>query len=124
VSEGDHHALPAPASPIPDRAAIVKRIVVRYRVKPERVAENERLIGAVFEALQHERPAGLRYASFKAQDGVSFLHLVSIETSDGSNPLGAVPAFKAFTAAIGERCDDPPVATELVEVGSYRFFAA
>ena len=100
----------------------MKRIVVRYRVKPDRVAENERLIAAVFEQLQRDRPAGLRYASFKAADGVSFLHMVSLETTDGSNPLGALPAFKAFTAAIGDRCDDPPVATELSEVGNYRLF--
>lgn len=102
----------------------MKRIIVRYRVKPGRVADNERLIGAVFEQLQRERPAGLRYASFKAADGLSFTHIVSIETADSSNPLGALPAFKAFTAAIGERCDEPPVATELTEVGDYRFFGA
>ena len=98
-----------------------KRIVVRYRVKPDRVAENERLIAAVFQQLQREQPAGLRYASFKAADGVSFTHMVSIETADGSNPLGALGAFKSFTADIKARCDEPPVAIELEEVGSYRF---
>lgn len=98
-----------------------KRILVRYRVKPESVAENERLIAAVFEQLAREQPAGLRYASFKATDGVSFTHMVSIGTADGSNPLGELAAFKAFTADIKARCDKPPVATELAEVGSYRF---
>jgi hypothetical protein len=99
----------------------MKRIVVRYRVKPDRVAENERLVAGVFEQLRREQPAGLRYASFKAADGVSFTHMVSIETADGSNPLGALAAFKAFTAEIQSRCDEPPAATELAEVGSYRF---
>ena len=98
----------------------MKRIVVRYRVKPESVAENEGLIKAVFDQLQREQPAGLRYASFKANDGVSFTHVASIETADASNPLGALAAFKAFTAAIKDRCDEPPVATEQTVVGSYR----
>jgi hypothetical protein len=31
-------------------------------------------------------------------------------------------AFKRFQENIGERCDEAPVATELREIGSYRFF--
>lgn len=100
----------------------MKRIMVRYKVKSDRVAENEGLIAKVFEQLQREKPQGLRYASFKSNDGVSFVHIVSLETPDGVNPLGELAAFKAFTAQIKERCDEPPVATELSEVGSYRFF--
>lgn len=100
----------------------MKRVMVRYKVKPDRAAENERLIKRVFEQLEHERPSGLRYASFKLGDGVSFVHIVSLEAGDGSNPLGELPAFKAFTAAIEERCDEPPIAATLNEVGSYKMF--
>ena len=100
----------------------MKRIMVRYKVKSDRVAENEGLIAKVFEQLQREKPQGLRYASFKSSDGVSFIHIVSLESLDGGNPLVELAAFKAFTAQIKERCDEPPVATELSEVGSYRFF--
>jgi hypothetical protein len=71
--------------------------------------------------LSREKPTGLRYASFKLDDGVSFVHIASIETADGSNPLGAQSAFKDFTAQIKDRCEEPPVAVELTEVGSYRF---
>ena len=95
----------------------MKRVMVRYRVKPERVGENEELIGAVFAELQRSAPEGLRYASFKQDDGVSFVHIVSIEADH--NPLPDLPAFKAFTADIRERCDEPPVAVDLSEVGSY-----
>src|SRR5206468_9004683 len=59
-----------------------------YKVKPDHTAENERYIQRVFEQLEHERPSGLRYASFKLGDGVSFVHIVSLEAADGSNPLG------------------------------------
>jgi len=31
-------------------------------------------------------------------------------------------AFKAFTAQIKDRCEEPPLPAELTEVGSYRFF--
>jgi hypothetical protein len=100
----------------------MKKLMVRYRVKPDRVTENERYIKQVFEQLEHEGPSGLRYASFKLGDGVSFVHIVSLETDDGSNPLAALAAFKAFTAAVDERCDELPVVATLNEVGSYKMF--
>lgn len=98
----------------------MKRVMVRYRIKPDRVAENEAFVRAVFAELESTSPEGLRYASFKQEDGVSFVHIVSIE-ADG-NPLTELPAFKAFTADIRERCDEPPVAVELTEIGSYNLF--
>lgn len=98
------------------------RVMVRYRVKPERVAENERYIKKVFEQLDREQPAGLSYASFKLGDGVSFVHIVSDEKRERGSRLGELPAFQEFSAAIEERCDEPPVATRLEEVGSFRAF--
>lgn len=100
----------------------MKRVMVRYKVKANRSAENVDYIAKVFEQLRREQPAGLRYASFKQSDGLSFVHMVSLEAADGANPLAQLSAFKAFTAQIKERCDEPPVAVELEEVGSYRFF--
>jgi hypothetical protein len=104
--------------------------MVRYKVKPNRVDENERLVRAVYEQLHRERPNGLRYATFKLEpedgkldDGVSFVHVVSHE-SDGDNPLAELAAFKAFVAEIQDRCTEPPVRSELSEVGSYAFFAS
>jgi len=96
--------------------------MVSYTLKPDKVAENERLVAAVYEALKQARPKGLRYATFRQSDGVSFFHIVSHEEADGSNALTALPAFKAFAAGIKERCDAPPVRVELTEIGSYGFF--
>ena len=98
--------------------------MVRYKLKADRVAENERLARAVYDALQAARPAGLRYATFRLDDGVSFMHIVSHEEADGSNALTSLPAFKAFAAGVKERCDEPPVTTQLTEIGSYGFFGA
>ena len=92
--------------------------MVRYRVKPDRAEENVRLVEAVYAQLARERPEGLRYATFRLPDGVSFLHLV-IETDQPGRILGEIEAFRAFTAEIESRCDEPPVATEITLVGSY-----
>jgi hypothetical protein len=100
----------------------MKKIMVRYKVKTERASENESYIAKVFEQLRREQPPELRYASFRLDDGVSFVHLVSFEGTEGANPLATLSAFKAFTADIKDRCEEPPVAADLKEVGSYRFF--
>ncbi len=96
--------------------------MVSYKLKPDRVAENERLVTAVFEVLKREQPPGLRYATFRLADGVSFMHIVSHEEADGANALTALPAFKAFAEGVKERCEAPPVRVELTEIGSYGFF--
>ena len=100
----------------------MKRVMVRYRVRADQAADNERYIQAVFAELEREKPAGLRYASFKLPDGVSFVHIASVETTDGSHPLTALASFKEFTARIKERCEEQPVTVELHEVGAYRLF--
>jgi len=96
--------------------------MVSYKVKPGRAAENERAAAAVYEALHAARPAGLRYATFRLEDGVSFVHIVAHAEADGSNALTSLPAFKAFAEGVRERCAEPPVRVELTEIGSYGFF--
>src|SRR5262245_21071400 len=100
----------------------VTKTMVRYKVKPEHVAENERDIKRVFEQLVAQRPEGVRYVSFKLADGVSFMHIVSHEAVDDRTPLSELQAFKAFTAAVDSRCEERPVVTNLTEVGSYHVF--
>jgi hypothetical protein len=99
----------------------MKRIMVRYRVKADRAAENAGYVRAVFAELERVKPEGLRYATFTLGDGVSFVHIASIETPDGKNPLFALAAFTAFSTRIEDRCEEPPVASELHELGAYRF---
>lgn len=96
--------------------------MVSYKLKADRKAEHERLATAVFEALRESRPMGLRYATFRLADGLSYMHVVSHEEADGSNALTALPAFKAFSEGVKERCDVPPTRVELAEIGSYGFF--
>ena len=97
----------------------MRRVMVRYEVKPERAAENEGLVRAVYYELRRTAPDGLRYATFRLEDGVSFVHVA--ETEDGPNPLNEVEAFARFQEGIADRCVQRPVVTQLHEVGSYRF---
>ncbi len=95
--------------------------VVRYQAKPERADENQKLIEAVFAELDERQPEGFTYKVFRLDDGVSFVHVV-IEHDNVENPdsLQSVPAFQAFVAEIGDRCDVPPLAMGATVVGGYR----
>jgi hypothetical protein len=95
------------------------RVMVRYRVKPDHVAANEALVRDVYAELARVRPEGFRYATFKLEDGVSFVHLATHEGE--RSPLGGIEAFDRFQAGLRDRCDESPVVTRLEEVGSFRF---
>lgn len=96
-------------------------VVVRYQAKADRADENQTLIEAVFADLEARQPDGFTYKVFRLEDGVSFVHVV-IEHDVVATPdsLQDVPAFQAFVAGIGERCDVPPVVMGATIVGGYR----
>jgi hypothetical protein len=98
----------------------MKRVMVQYTVKPERAAENEELVGDIYDELLRTRPEGLRYATFQLPDGVSFVHLA--ETEDGHDPLSTVEAFRHFREGIADRYEEGPIVTELRVIGSFRVF--
>jgi hypothetical protein len=96
----------------------MKRMLIRYKTKPEATVQNRSLIENVFAELKAKSPAGLRYMSMMLADG-SFVHVV--EHADGyENPLPLLEAFRAFQAGIRERCEELPVVNEATIVGNYR----
>jgi hypothetical protein len=97
----------------------MRQVMVRYKVKPDRVEENVELIRAVYDELRGTRPRGLRYATLRLDDGVSFVHLAVIESEDKDNPLSNLPAFQRFQANIQDRTDEDPVATRFDLIGSF-----
>ena len=101
----------------------MNEVIVRYKVKPDRVAENVGLVRAVYDELERAKPAGLRYATFQLDDGVSFVHVAVNETDSERSPLTEVAAFKEFQREIADRCEEQPQVTEVREVGSYRVFS-
>jgi hypothetical protein len=94
--------------------------MVRYRVKPEQVQLNEQLVQAVYEELRRREPQGLRYATSRLDDGVTYVHIA--ETADGANPLAELSAFREFTSDIEARCDEPPVVSTLNSVAAFHLF--
>jgi len=93
--------------------------VIRYTTKPECADENERLVRDVFAELAQGNGEQLRYAVFRLEDGVSFVHVAVLE--GGENPLSTSVAFAEFQSGIRERCVEGPVAADADVVGSYRF---
>lgn len=99
----------------------MRHVIVRYKIKPERVAENVALVERVFAQLAREQPGGLRYTTYRCDgdDGATFVHVATVEDAAGKNPLLAVAAFQDFTAAIKDRCIEPPVTLQAEIVGQY-----
>ena len=91
--------------------------VIQYKTKPEHAAENERLIRDVFAELAAEKPEGLRYVSLRLSDGISFLHIATIDSD--TNPLSASAAFAQFQSGIKDRCDEGPNPSDATIIGSY-----
>jgi hypothetical protein len=100
----------------------MKTIMVRYQTAAAHADTNASLVRAVFDELRARAPGGLRYASYRLADGVTFVHIATVETPD-ENPLTALPAFKAFQSELKSRCVELPVVTELTVVGSYGMVA-
>ena len=101
----------------------MRKVVVRYKTKPEAADEYQRLIENIFAELSSSNPDGIRYGAFRLEDGVTFIHVASIKTADGSNPLTKTAAFKEFQSELGERVEEPPQAQDAAVVGSDRLLA-
>lgn len=93
--------------------------IIRYRVRPESAAENEKLLVAVFAELDQVRPAGLVFAVFKLDDGVTFVHMILLEQGHDRRQRRELGALKAFHARLSERCAEPPVRTAATAVGAF-----
>jgi len=96
----------------------MENVIVRYKLKPGRVDENEQLVKGVYKELSLEEPEGFSYATYKLEDGLTFIHVASHEPGS-KNPLPGLPTFKNFQAGIKDRCDELPVVNHVTEIGSY-----
>ena len=99
---------------------MITNVYVSYSVRPDAVEEHLRLIGEVFAQLAEEHPDDVEYTVVRLADGVSFVHLSTASTADGSNPLTQMSAFRRFGDTAAARVAVPPVPTAAEVVGSYR----
>ena len=98
---------------------VITSVVVSYQVRPEAVAEHVRLIEAVFAQLRAEQPDNIEYKVVRLDDGVSFVHVSSADTPDGSNPLPELAAFREFGRDSASRVGTAPVPVAADIIGSY-----
>ena len=73
----------------------------------------------MFDQLHAEQPGNLEYKVLRLADGVSFLHVSTNDTSDGSNPLPGLAAFQEFARELPSRVATPPNPTAADLIGSY-----
>ncbi|MFD4410835.1 hypothetical protein [Streptomyces sp. NPDC058475] len=93
-------------------------LMVRAAVKPESVGELEDALKRMFTAIERERPTGVRYASYRLPDGVTYV--VHLEVADGiENPLTAIAEFREFQAGLKDWLAGPPTAEQFEVRGSY-----
>ena len=96
-------------------------MMIRATVKAESVPEVEAGAREMFSAIAEAQPTGVRYASCKLPDGVTFVAILEID--DGvDNPLPAIPAFREFQENLKNWIAEPPTPEPLEVVGTYRLF--
>jgi hypothetical protein len=100
----------------------MQQIMVRYKVKPDRVEANEALVRAVYRELHEVAPPGFRYGTYKLDDGVTFIHIAvtEAEAEEDGRVLPKLRAFQAFRRDLEDRAEEGPVSTELEQIGSFR----
>ena len=96
----------------------MKTLMVRYRTSETQAEANAALVRAVFDELRASAPQGLRYASYRLADGVTFVHIATLD-NPAENPLVALASFKAFQRQLAERCVEAPAVAELSPLDSY-----
>jgi hypothetical protein len=97
--------------------------VIRYKTKPESADENQRLVENVYTELTARDPGGMRYATLRLADGVTFIHIFMTDSDNTPNTMGDIAAFVEFQRELADRCIEQPVAQAATVVGTYRLLA-
>jgi len=96
-------------------------LMIRAKVEPTMVAEVEKAATSMFAAIEAAQPDGVRYASCRLPDGVTFVALLALDKGI-DNPLEAIDEFRAFQASLKGWLAEPPSAEPLQIIGSYQLF--
>jgi hypothetical protein len=101
----------------------MKRTLIRYKTKPDRAQENQRLIEGVFEELNAKSPDGIRYLVLRLDDG-TFVHFVAVDPKVAVTSVPELEAFRLFQSGHKERCIEPPQSAVATIVGNYRMLGS
>jgi hypothetical protein len=92
--------------------------LIQYRVKADRIAENEQLVRAVFTELRERRVTGVHYTVLRQEDG-TFTHLVAADAGGTTAPLTSLPSFQRFQADVKARCAVLPSVNPVQVLGNH-----
>jgi hypothetical protein len=96
-------------------------LMVRSKIRPEVVGDVDAAVERLFAAIHRAQPEGIRYASTRLPDGVTFVIFLALDEGV-DNPLPALPEFQEFQENLKKWMAEPPAAEQLTVVGSYRLF--
>jgi hypothetical protein len=97
---------------------MITHTVVRYTVKPGLEEQNADLVRAVYRELAEAQPAGFEYATYRLEDGRTFVH-VAAHDDDFEFPLRDLASFREFRAGLDGRCEQGPVVSPAEKLGGY-----
>jgi len=83
-------------------------IVVTYQIKPLLKDIHLGLINEVFEQLKIAKLDNFDYKVLCSKDGVTFTHISTFQSEDGSNPISQLKAFQDFGSSLQDRVVSPP----------------
>jgi len=96
-------------------------LMVRSRVKADSAAEVEAAVAKMFATIEQTQPRGVRYASCRLSDGVTYVAMLALE-DPAANPLVEIPAFTEFQENLKGWLAEPPSVEQLTVAGSYQLF--
>lgn len=98
-------------------------LLLRSRVKANKVADVEADIRRLASALEQAGPQSTRYGWFRLADGVTFVILTEVG-EEGPNTANSLPEAQALFATLKVATDGQPVSEQMTMIASYRFFSA
>jgi len=96
-------------------------LMVRSKIRAEAVDDVDAAVERLFAAIHHAQPDGIRYASGRLPDGVTYVAMLALDEGV-DNPLPTLPEFQEFQQNLAKWTAEPPIGEPLTVVGSYRLF--
>ncbi len=93
--------------------------MVTYEIKPLLKEVHVGLINEVFAQLKIEKLENFDYKVLCSNDGVTFTHISTFQSEDGTNPISQLKAFQDFGSNLLDRVVSPPKAESVTLIGNY-----
>jgi len=91
--------------------------LVRYRVRPQETPTVEAAVRDFVSAIaEHEKHT--TYSTFRATNGVSYVHIMTFPDEETERRHRAAPHTKAFVDVLYPRCDAGPTFTDLTPLAA------